>query len=71
MALAIAAVAGLLIGFILRVRSNVLAEGLALPLLVAGMLVILSSRTPLGAAAALLLAAYAAALTRPRVKRPR
>jgi hypothetical protein len=62
-ALIAAACLGLLIGCVLRFRSDVLAEGLALPLLIAGGFVILSSRTPLGVVAALLLTAYATVLT--------
>lgn len=63
------AIVGLLIGGVLRVRSDLLAERLALPLLVAGGLLILSSRTPLAVVAALLVAAYTVTLSRTRVPR--
>jgi hypothetical protein len=60
---------GLLIGAVLRVRSDLLAEGLALPLVVAGGLLVLSSRSPLETATALLVAAYTVTLTETRVRR--
>jgi hypothetical protein len=52
------AVIGLLIGGVPRTPSDLMAERLALPLLVAGALLILSSRSPLEVVAALLVAAY-------------
>jgi hypothetical protein len=63
------AIIGLLIGGVLRVRSDLLAEGLALPLLVAGGLLILSSRSPLETVTALLVAAYTVTLAEIRVRR--
>ena len=63
------ATVGLLIGGVLRVRSDLLAERLALPLLVAGGLLILSSRSPLEVVAALLVVAYTVTLSRTRVPR--
>ncbi|MEY2405050.1 MAG: hypothetical protein QOD38_2601 [Acidimicrobiaceae bacterium] len=63
------AIIGLLIGAVLRMRSDLLSEGLALPLLVAGGLLILSSRTPLETVTALLVAAYTVTLTETRVRR--
>ncbi|MEY2424021.1 MAG: hypothetical protein QOI95_4088 [Acidimicrobiaceae bacterium] len=63
------AIVGLLIGAVLRMRSDLLAEGLALPLLVAGALLILSSRSPLETVTALLVAAYSVALSETRVRR--
>lgn len=60
---------GLLIGSVLRVRSDLLAEGLALPLLVAGGLLILSSRSPLETVTALLVAAYTVTLAEARARR--
>lgn len=63
------AIIGLLIGGVLRVRSDLLAEGLALPLLVAGGVLILSSRSPLETVIALLVAAYTVTLTETRVRR--
>jgi hypothetical protein len=60
---------GLLIGAVLRVRSDLLAEGLALPLLVAGGLLVLSSRAPLEIVTALLVAAYMVTLSDTRVHR--
>jgi hypothetical protein len=60
---------GLLIGGVLRFRSDLLAEGLALPLLVAGGLLVLSSRAPLEIVTALLVAAYTVTLTDSRVHR--
>ena len=59
---------GLLIGMVLRVRSDLLAEGLALPLLVAGGLLILSSRSPLETVTAVLVATYTATLTHARTR---
>jgi hypothetical protein len=63
------ALIGLLIGAVLRMRSDLVAEGLALPLLVAGGLLILSSRAPLEVVSALLVAAYVVALSDTRVRR--
>jgi hypothetical protein len=63
------AIIGLLIGAVLRVRSDLLAEGLAVPLLVAGGLLLLSSRAPLETVTALLVAAYTVTLTETRVRR--
>jgi hypothetical protein len=63
------AIIGLLIGGVLRVRSDLLAEGLALPLLVAGGLLTLSSRSPLETVTALLVTAYTVTLAEIRVRR--
>jgi hypothetical protein len=63
------AIVGLLIGAVLRLRSDLLAEGLALPLLVAGGLLILSTRSPLETVTALLVVAYTVTLTETRVRR--
>jgi hypothetical protein len=60
---------GLLIGAVLRIRSELLADGLALPLLVAGGLLILTSRSPLETVTALLVAAYTVTLTEARIHR--
>jgi chromate transport protein ChrA len=60
---------GLLIGAVLRVRSDLLSEGLALPLFVVGAFLILSSQTPFGVAIALLVAAYTVVLRGTRVHR--
>jgi hypothetical protein len=60
---------GLLLGAVLRMRSDLLSEGLALPLLVAGGLLILSSQSPLETVTALLVAAYVVALRNTRVRR--
>jgi hypothetical protein len=59
----------LLIGTVLHVRSDLLAEGLALPLFIAGGLLILSSRSPLETVTALLAAAYTVTLTEARAGR--
>jgi hypothetical protein len=59
----------LLLGGVLRVRSDLLAEGLALPLLVAGSLLVLTSRSPLEVVTALLVASYTVALSGTRVRR--
>ena len=69
MAILTSALIGLLIGAVLRVRSDLLSEGLALPLLVATALLILSSQTPFGVAIALLVAAYTVVLRGTRVRR--
>jgi hypothetical protein len=63
------ALIGLLLGAVLRMRSDLLAEGLALPLLVIGGLLILSSRSPLETVTALLVATYVVALRPKRVRR--
>ena len=68
MAILTSAIIGLLIGVVLRVRSD-LSEGLALPLFVAAALLILSSQTPFGVAIALLVAAYTVVLSGTRVRR--
>ncbi|MEY2459800.1 MAG: hypothetical protein QOG30_1630 [Acidimicrobiaceae bacterium] len=69
MTLITGAVVGLLLGGVLRVRSDLLSEGLALPLLVAGGLLILSSQSPLETVSALLVATYVVALSETRVRR--
>ena len=69
MAILTSAIIGLLIGAVLRVRSDLLSEGLALPLFVAGALLILSSQTPFGVATSLLVAAYAVVFSGTRVRR--
>jgi hypothetical protein len=63
------AIIGLLIGAVLHARSDLVAEGLAVPLLVAGGLLILSSRSPLETVTALLVAAYTVTLTQARARR--
>jgi hypothetical protein len=63
------AIIGLLIGAVLRVRSDLVAEGLTVPLLVAGGLLILSSRSPLETVTALLVAAYTVTLSEARARR--
>jgi hypothetical protein len=60
---------GLLIAMVLRVRRDWLADGLVLPLLVAGSLLVLSSRAPLEIVTALLVAAYTVTLTEARARR--
>lgn len=69
MAVLTGAIIGLLIGTVLHIRSDLVAEGLALPLFVAGGLLILSSRSPLETVTALLVAAYTVTLTEARAGR--
>ena len=69
MAVLTGAIIGLLIGAVLHMRSDLMSEGLALPLMVAGGLLILSSRSPLETVTALLVAAYTVTLTEARAGR--
>ena len=69
MAVLTGVIIGVLIGTVLRARSELIAEGLAVPLLVAGGLLILSSRSPLETVTALLVATYTVTLTEARARR--
>jgi hypothetical protein len=65
----VAAGIGLLVGWVLRLRSNLVADVLVLPVLMVGMFLVLNCRTPLEAVTTLLIGAYVPVLTHTRARR--